>query len=288
MKIGKSKKNSNTGVFNKPAANHTKKIVGICLIVALTSALILWVYFMGRKAEETVQVVMLAQSVYKNETITESMLKPYDMLKGEFDKYAVTDSNGAQRRRILLWSEKDMIINSFAAYPLQQETYAEYRDFVKSRIDNSDSVMYSFPGKEVIPLEIGSAELQAFKTFLQPGDRLNIEAIFTQKEKVQEDDGFGGTNTNNVDVYKNETVFRDIMIADLLNSSGESILDIYAGYNDMTVWEQAQLDVSQSFKDSTEPRTLLVALTPEEKDRYYYYLSKPSIEFKASMPQRVE
>ena len=83
-------------------------------------------------------------------------------------------------------------------------------------------------------------------------------------------------------------MFSDIMVADLINNAGESILDIYADYRDKSVYEQAQLDSSQTFKDSVEPRTLLVALTPEEKERYYYFLSKENVEFKMSMPQRVE
>ena len=78
------------------------------------------------------------------------------------------------------------------------------------------------------------------------------------------------------------------MVADLLNASGGSILDIYAGYNEMTVWQQAQLDASASFQESTEPTSLLVALTPDELDRYYYYKSKNDVEFKISLPQRTE
>ena len=188
----------------------------------------------------------------------------------------------------MLWEERSKIINTFAAYPLHQDTYAEYRFFIKSRVDNSDNVLYSFPGTEIVPLEISSNELQAFKTFLQPGDRLNVDAIFSERQNIVEEDGFGNKVKSQVEVFKTEPVFRDIMIADLLNQQGESILDLYAYYNSLGVYEQAKLDSSQSFKDRTEPRTLLVALTPEEKDRYYYYLSKSNVEFRVSMPQRIE
>ncbi|GEM_PF-1709650 len=271
-----------------PARNQSKKNFFVLIIVIVTALLILWVYTMGKKAERTVKVVMLDQNIYKNQVINADMLKPYDMIQGEFEKYSVTDKGGQKVRRIILWEEKDKIINSFAAYPLQRDTYAEYRSFIKSRVDNSDTVLYTFPGKEIVPLEIGGGELQAFKTFLQPGDRLNIKAIFTQRDTVVEDDGFGGTTRSQVDTVRTENVFTDIMIADLLNQRGESILDIYESYRDKTVYQQAQLDSSQGFKDSTEPRTLLVALTPEEKDRYYYYLSKNQINFKVSMPQRID
>lgn len=272
----------------RPSKNQSKKSLYIILTVVVTALLITWVYSMGRKAEETVQVCMTSQSIYKNQVITADLLQPYDMLKGEFEKFSTVQSDGTKKRRIILWEEKDKIINSFAAYPLQANNYCEYRSFIKSRTDNSDNVLYSFPGKEIVPLDVGTNELQAFKTFLQPGDRVNVSAIFSQEEMVVEDDGFGGTTRNRVQTFRTEPVFTDILIADLINSAGESILDIYADYRDKSSFQQAQLDSSQQFKDSVEPRTLLVALTPEEKERYYSYLSKDQVEFKMSLPQRVE
>ena len=243
---------------------------------------------MGKKAEQTVSVVMWAQPIYKNQVITESSLKEYKMLKGEFEKYAISANDGSKRRRVVLWEERGKIINTFAAYSLQQDTVAMIKDVVTSRTDNSDTVLYSYPGKNVVPLELGESELKTFKTFLQPGDRINITAIFAATEKVKEDDGYGGTKETTVETYREETPFKDIMIADLLNSQGDSILDIYASYNEKTVYQQAQLDANEAFQKSVTPATLLVALTPEEETNYYKYLSKDSVQFKVSLPQRTE
>lgn len=91
-----------------------------------------------------------------------------------------------------------------------------------------------------------------------------------------------------VEVFREETLFTDIMVADMLNQQGDSILDIYASYNDMTVYQQAQMDASESFQDSVVPKSLLIALTPEEETQYYYYLGKNNVEFKISLPQRTE
>lgn len=288
MKIAKNKSNT-TGVgINRPRANQARKLLLLLLIIGITAGLIMWVMQIGEQAERTVTIVMIAKPVYKNQVITEDLLKPYDILEGEFEKYAVVDSNGQKKRRLILWEERNQILNSFAAYPLQKDTYAEYRSFIKRRVDNTDNVLYSFPGKELVPLEIARGELDAFKTFLKPGDRLNIQAIFTEKVTVPESDGFGGTVNNTVEIYQSETVFGDIMIADLLNSKGESILDIYSNYERLSIWDQAKLEATQSFQERTTPATLLLALTPEEKERYYFYLSKSNVKFKVSMPQRIE
>lgn len=264
------------------ALNQSKKLGYVIAIALVGILLIIWVLYIGGKAERTVKIVMLSQNVHKNQLITAELFKPYDILQGEYEKYTVVDDKGVKKRRLILWEERGRVVNSFAAYNLKNDTYAEYRDFIKSRVNNTDTVLYSFPGKDVVPLEISGGEMTAFKTFLKPGDKLNIEAVFTVKQKVGED--ISGEYT---DTFKIETVFGGIMVADMLNGKGESILDAYAMYRELPVWEQARLDRSTEFRQKTDPKTLLIALTPDEKERYYYYLSKSSVKFKASMPQRL-
>ena len=82
-----------------------------------------------------------------------------------------------------------------------------------------------------------------------------------------------------------ETVFGGILVADMLNSKGRVYIRYLIFIQELSVWEQAQLDSSE-FRIKTEPKTLLVALTPDEKERYYYYLSKSNIKFSIT-PQRI-
>lgn len=267
-----------------PTKNQSKKNMILMAIIAVTVLLIIWVYAMGKKAEDTVSVVMWSEPIYKNETITESQLVEYKMLKAEFEKYAIENDDGSKTRRIVLWDERDKLINTFAAYPLQANTICMITDVVTSRTDNSDTVLYSYPGKNILALQLGDSDLTTFKTFLQPGDRVNITAIYTSEDQVKKNDG----TTDTVESLRQETVFKDIMVADLLNQDGSSVLDLYASYNDMTTYQQAALDADESWQDSVEPSTLLVALTPEEETLYYEYLSKNSVEFYMSLPQRTE
>lgn len=282
MKIGK--RSEKMSRMTNPNKNQSKKNMLLVGVMAITVLLIVWVYIMGKKAEDTVSVAMWAENVYKNQTITENQLIEYKMLKGEFEKYAVSDSNGAKSRRIVLWEERDKLYNAFAAYPLQANTVCMISDIVMSRTDNSDTVLYSYPGKNILALKLGDSDLTTFKTFLQPGDRVNITAIYTIKDNVELSDG----GNEQVESIRQETVFKDIMVADLLNQEGASVLDLYASYNDMTVYQQAYLDADEAWQDSVQPSTLLVALTPEEEALYYEYLSKGNIEFHMSLPQRTE
>lgn len=280
MKLGHRSDNK----MARTELNNQKRNFLVIGLIAVTVALIIWIVMVGKQAERTISVCMLAQDVYKNQTITSEMLVQYDMIEAEFEKYAITKNNGTTARRIVLWSERDMLIGSFAAYPLQNNTVAMYDNFIRQRVDNSDSVLYSFPGKEIVAVDIVDGDLDAYKTFLQPGDRVNITAIYNVSAESDEDKT-GQEYT--VDTVRTESTFNDIMVADLLNDDGESILDIYESYNEMTVYEQAQMDKDEEFKESVEPASLLLALTQEELQSYYNCISK-SCEFKMSLPQRIE
>lgn len=270
----------------KPSKNSSKKTIAIAIVGVITAILIFWVYTMGRKAEETVKVAMYANEVYKNEVITTESFLEYDMLKGEFEKYATDNGNGGKRRRIVKFDEIEKVSGAYAAYPLHKNTVAMWTDFVTSKVDNSDSVLYSFPGKNIVSLEIGSDELSTFKKFLQPGDRINITAIYKSENEIITTDIYGEEQKSDEEIMKQEIIFQDIMLADLLNGDGESILDIYTSYKDMSTWDQAALDASDDFKAKVEPSSILVAFTPEEEISYYEYLSRGDVEFKISLPQR--
>lgn len=296
MKLGRKKVDGNGlpgsggGGLSQPSLNKSKSNGKIIMVLLITVAMIAWVISVGKKAEETVSIVMLKENVYKNEVITEDKLMEYHILRGEYEKYGLTVDrhNDEVSKRLILWKDRKECLGMFAAFPLQRETFLEKRTLLRDRTDNSDSVLYNFPGKEIVQLNITASDLNSFKTFLQPGDRINVDAIYSEKMKVMTDDGYGGQMSNDVEVYKTEPVFNGIMIADIINGDGESVLDIYATYNTKTVQQQASLDNSDSFKEQTEPKALLVALSPDEKDSYYRFLSKSNITFKVSLPQRME
>lgn len=286
MKIGNRKEKSVKNV--NPSKNQSKRNFALLIVIAITALLITWVYSLGKKAEDTIDVVMWSEGVYKNQVITESVMVKYPMLKAEFEKYAVENDDGTKSRRIVLWEEREKLYNCFAAYPLKANTVAFVGDVLKSRTDNSDTVMYSFPGKELVALKLADTDLKNFKTFLQPGDRVNITAIFSIDETVEYEDEFGKVDREKVTTTRQEIVFKDIMIADLLNQEGNSVLDLYASYNDKPVYQQARLDNDESWQKSVQPSTLLVALTPEEVTLYYEYCAKGQVEFMMSLPQRTE
>lgn len=285
MKLGKK---SSVNV-SRPAMNSSKKYGTIIILAFVTLALIFWVIWLGRKAQETVNVAVYNQGLYKNQMVInpEEQFRPYEMLKAEYEKLSVTYENGETRRRVMLWDEVKDLAGWYAAYPLMEGDYVQYRSFIGKKTDNSSTVLYNFPGKEIVSFDIDTDLISTFKTFLEPGDKINIQATFSGTLEETKDDGYGNTSTEEVEVFRTEKAFNGITIADMLNSSDSSVLDMYAYYNQLSSYQQSILDNDSDWKNSTTPSKILVALTPEELDRYYYYKNKDAT-FEVSLPQRTE
>lgn len=272
----------------KPKSNQNKRTLGIIGIGVLTVILILWIFVMQQNATKTVSVAMYAQNIYKNQMITSDMFVTYDMLQSEYDKFARTNSDGTVKRKVILANEIPTLVGTYAAYPLRKETYALWTDFVTSRTDNSDSVLYSYPGKQLVVLDVDSSTIKQFSHYLKPGDRINIRATFTETASVNVMQDDGTYKMEDSEVTRYEPVFTDIVLADMLNDNGDSILDMYEYYDTLTTYQQANLDASDDWADQTTPDTILVALTPEEMDTLSFYNSKSDVKFSVTIPQRNE
>lgn len=294
MKLDKRAKTTTTTknkALAKTNVNSHKKSALIVVCAGIAVASIVWVLSLGKKAEATMDVCMSAKNLYKNEQITDvsSQVKVYTMSQLEYLKY--TREGDKEHRRIIPYTEVSNLQGLYMAYYVPIEHVLEYDMFVRSKIENSDTVLYAFPGKEIVSLQLGTGDLTAFKTFLTTGDKINIECTYTENVRVykdgEEEVAYGQREYEDVEQFYTVPVFTNIQIADILNSDGDSILDMQAAYNELTVFEQAAYDKDTSYQKKLEPSTILLALTPQEKRQYYKYLSKGGT-FRMSLPQRTE
>lgn len=281
----------------KPKANAFKK-TGLTLFLTLCAACMIGLVLMlSRKTQAVVYVAMSNKTLYKNEQITnpDEQLRRYPMLQGEYEKYTVVSDNGTETRRLIRWDERDELLGKYVANQIGNEKLIERSDFATSKVDNSNTALYSYPGKDIVKLTLGTSDLTAFKSFLAPGDKINIECTYTetvsfrdQLEENAEESGDWLNARDTVDQLYTVPVFQNIQIADILNSSGDSVLDMQAAYNELSLFQQAELDNDSTYQKKLQPSTLLLALTPQEKEIYYKYLSKSGATFRMSLPQRSE
>ena len=300
MKAGKAKAKTAAGAGVK-ATQWMLALLIIFLCVGATA--FLWVFVSAKT--QTIQVCMWEQNHAKNSPVTTDAVVPYDMLLAEYGTYAVQGTDGVTSR-IIKWEDRALLNGRYCTRNVYGATIVMIDDLMDKKINNKDMLLYNFPGREIVSLEIGSSDMEAFKSFLVPGDRINITAVIKSEKIVDSTtvgdetststqtatDLFNTDSKNNKnqevteEVITTEPLFDSIYIADMLNKDGESVLDLMERYNSMTATQQAQLANSDSWKEQTKPETLLIALTKEELLRYYKYAQKDGVTFRVSLPQR--
>lgn len=297
----KAKKKTTTTGANVKATQWILAIVIVGLCVGAT--VFLWTIVSAKT--QTVEVCMWNGNHAKNSPVnsSEDCIVPYKMLRGEYEQYAREGGDGVTSR-IVLYKDKALLNGRYCTRNVYGATIVMTDDLMDQKINNTDMLLYNYPGREIVSLAVGSEDMESFKSFLQPGDRINITAVVTTEKTVNvdllggEDDApktaedLFDTDSKKSDksvteeVITTEPLFDSIYIADILNSDGESVLDLMERYNALTATQQNQLASSDSWKEQTTPKTLLVALTKEELLRYYRYASRGDITFRVSLPQR--
>ena len=291
----KAKKKSTTTTGANVKA--TQWLLAILIIAACVGAtFFLWVFVSAKT--RTISVCMWNGNHAKNSVVNADAVVEYKMLIGEYESYATTDGVTA---RIIKWEDRALLNGRYCTRNVYGATVVMLDDLMDEKINNTDMLLYNFPGREIVSLDVGTSDMDAYKRFLMPGDRINITAVISGEKTVltedlaQQDAGatsaFSSGNDKNQnslteEVITTEPLFDSIYIADMLNGEGESVLDLMERFNALTPQQQAQMAASDSWKQQTTPETLLVALTKEELLRYYKYADRKGITFRVSLPQR--
>ena len=150
------------------------------------------------------------------------------MKKVEYEKQGIyTLSDGTKRRAIVLWEDRQRVINTFASYYLRQDAPI-YWDSLSKETPKKYSYLYKMDG-EFAELVVDADQ---FGEILVPGDHINVRASYTEQvytlpnEKdfmMQQQTGVQAQTS----VTRRVKLFNNVVVLDMLNSSGESIFDLY-------------------------------------------------------------
>jgi hypothetical protein len=297
----KKKQTTTTGANVKA----TQWMVAILIVAACLGATIFLWTFVSAKTQ-TVSVCMWNGNHAKNSPLNTEAVCEYKMLIGEYEEYALEGTDGVTSR-LIKWEDRALLNGRYCTRNTYNATVVVMEDLMDEQVNNKDMLMYNFPGRQIVSLEIGGKDMDAFKGFLVPGDRINITAVIATEKTVLssqlEEGAEGGAPQTTADLFgdgKNsgkdqeiteevittEPLFDSIYIADMLNGDGDSVLDLMERYNALTAQQQAQWSASDAWKEATTPKVLLVALTQEELLRYYKYAERSGVTFRVSLPQR--
>lgn len=270
MKVDKTKvkSKSSSAKFSKTS----KVVLGLILVVAVVLALNIISSFSLR---QTVDIVKLKSAVPQDGRITADNLVKDTMIKSEYEKVGIyTMSDGSKKRAIILWEDKDRIINAYASYYIRQGTPV-YWDSLSKETPKQFSYLYKMDG-ELLKLDIKADQ---FGEMLVPGDKINVRAAYTeqiytlpdeQSYLLQQQTGIEPQTS----ITKQILLFNNTTVLDILNGQGESIYDIY--YNLLALPKSKQLEAlgSDEFQDKVKPSQILLNVTPEEADNYMSIQSK--------------
>lgn len=270
MKVDKTKvkSKSSSAKFSKTS----KVVLGLILVVAVVLALNIISSFSLR---QTVDIVKLKSAVPQDGRITADNLVKDTMIKSEYEKVGIyTMSDGSKKRAIILWEDKDRILNAYASYYIRQGTPV-YWDSLSKETPKQFSYLYKMDG-ELLKLDIKADQ---FGEMLVPGDKINVRAAYTeqiytlpdeQSYLLQQQTGIEPQTS----ITKQILLFNNTTVLDILNGQGESIYDIY--YNLLALPKSKQLEAlgSDEFQDKVKPSQILLNVTPEEADNYMSIQSK--------------
>lgn len=239
-------------------------VVFICIMTAISSA----------ETKKTITVVRLKSDtpISANSLITDDMLEAYDMYYKEFQQYGTMKfSDGSTRSTIVRWNDKDLVVGKrYAAYYMRGGTVLFWDSTIADQT-RKNSYLYSMSGEL---LNIQMTTTQDFGDMVVPGDTLNVRATYTAKvynlptEQEYKLSGTNGSASDGVDVTKTDSLFSEVTILDMLNSSGSSIFDIYYQYIAATKAEQQAMLSDDDFLQSVQPASILVECTAEEVEHY--------------------
>lgn len=263
------------------ASRAKNRLIGIILAACLIVFVAVMSAISSAETRKTITVVRLKNDtpISANALITEDMVEAYDMYYKEYEQYGTMKfSDGTTRSTIVRWSDRDVVLGKkYAAYYLRGGTIL-FWDSTLSDQTRKNSYLYSMDG-ELLNIQMNT--VNDFGDMVVPGDTLNIRATYsttiynlpTETEYIYSSET-GSSGNSGVEFERNDMLFSEVSILDMLNSAGNSIFDIYYDYISKTKQEQAALLADDGFLQSVQPASILLECTAEEVERYMYLQSK--------------
>lgn len=247
------------------------KLFAIILAAILVVAIFVIEWVFNAQKTATVEVLGFNTDVYKDTLVTEEMFEKITMLKTEYEKTGEVTINGEEKRQVILWEERNMLLEE--PIYVQYFTHSNTPIFwygVQGQTTTKNSYLYSMDG-ELLKLDISA---NVFGDFVVPGDKINVRTTYNETQyylptmseytAMQNMD----INTFSTTVQKTELLFSNATILDMLNNNGASIYDQWYKWLSYPTAEQKALLNDESFKSATAPNTILMCVTSEEVERY--------------------
>lgn len=268
--MGKLQVNQNRRISKLSNNNKILLLLGIGIVVILIINFLTSLANLG-----DVDILVLKNAVPQEGRITEANLQVAKMSKGDFAaRGTYKASDGKVKSAIVRAEDKSKIANAYASYYLRQNTPI-YWDSLSKETPKKYSYLYKMDG-ELLYVDI---DAKTFGQMLVPGDHINVRVAYNEElYQLQTEDEYRAIKESGISPQTSAPVqtklFNDVAILDMLNSSGESIFDLYYELVALPKAQQQKLIDDEDFLSRVEPAKVLLNVTPEEADNYMSILDK--------------
>lgn len=269
-----------------PKSRFRTQVVGVVLAFLFIVAVSVLTLLANTENRKTIAVCKLRENISSGAVIMESNLEKYEMYYKEFENGGVqTLSDGSRRALIVTWANRESVIGKrYASSFLYANTHLLW-SMTTAEQNRRHSYLYSMDG-ELMNIQMNTSD---FGEMTVPGDRLNIrvsyyETVYNLPTEEQYMLSQGALSTG-VSVQKNEKLFNEVAVLDMLNSDDKSIFDIYYDFISQSRTQQANLLRSESFLESVKPKSILLQVTAEEAEKFMDIQSKSPVYLMTLLPR---
>lgn len=235
--------------------------------IALIVLLLLILIILNNKKVATVGIVQAKEAIYVNNVITEDSIQEYQMSQIEYD---------SSDNKYLLWEDRNNCIQKYAAVATKANGYIYVGDYNATK-PTKNAYFQNLPENDLIVTL--PYDYSIFGNLLTPGDKVKVNACFVpeveegQVQPVYDLNGISST-TNTV------TVFEELEIIDMLNSSGNSVYDYYIDLLNMSLEERETMLRDDDFVANVSPKSLVLSVDKaDEFNKYCQIRNTPGLTY---------
>ena len=260
--------------FKRAGTSNGKKIVLKIITIAL-SILALFITFSylqraNNAALDTVDIVRVKKDLPGGTAIGTGDVEKYAIIRKEYDKDHMIPYDGVEE-------VGDILHEKFTSYYLRGGSPLYYDQLTEKRLPRDIILETLEEGYELTTIPYNYMEAGGNK--LLPGDLIRMRVSYEVDAMPQdaydyeyEYDYYDGRYYQwTKRIIRTDTVFDSIAVVDMLNAKGDSIYNIYQEIMRLSEKERQEILKSKDFLTSVKPKSLELALLPEEVELYNSY-----------------
>ena len=263
MKLEKVKK-TKTKTKVPSGRNLFKKIVAVLLSIGVFAGAYYFIYTTSEAARDTVDVLRVKNKdgLPAEAVITEGDVERYSVIRKEYN------------RDMVLAEDIEDVLEKYTTHYLRNGAVLHHDEYSTEKPLINEWIYYSeeIAGKEILTIPFNY--LESGGDILTPGDKIRIRIKYekeAEEEPEYEDGYWAPTKKDKTEVT--EILFDSIVVADMLNSKGHSIYEVYREVLRYPESERQKLLKSSDFMSNIVPKSLALAAAPDEVNRYMQYKS---------------